>query len=261
MTVTSLPLLPSNDSLFCLLGVRVGVLSSVRSSAHKLWFSVLSSVHPDVLCRYPKLTIFSLRLRERRRRRSAALSSQSAYTEVPNPPLVGEETPLPCSDTDTQEVDRISLLYENRLKTNLFLCYRICNNIWAVMGNKYNYAQELVSKRNWLFEMCKKIHFRIKSDAVIRDEVEVEELVKNRICEIDWWGMGIFVESNFRRLPGEALEWSTVGRRRWDKPQRIWNEGVASYWGSKACGRTMQEIARDGNLAQGALRGINTWEE
>jgi hypothetical protein len=49
---------------------------------------------------------FSFRLRERRRR-SAALLSQSAYTERPIPPLVEQETLLPSSDrgdTDRKEI-------------------------------------------------------------------------------------------------------------------------------------------------------------
>jgi hypothetical protein len=88
MTVTGLPLLSSNDRLLCLLVVTV---------------NVLCSVHPDEFGRCPKLTILSLRLRGGRRRRGryVALPSQSAYNERRNPPLVGEETPLPSSDTDT----------------------------------------------------------------------------------------------------------------------------------------------------------------
>jgi hypothetical protein len=47
-----------------------------------------------------------------RKRRSAALLSQSAYTERPIPLLVEEETPLPSSDRGghRQEGDSISLL-------------------------------------------------------------------------------------------------------------------------------------------------------
>jgi hypothetical protein len=52
-------------------------------------------------------TMFSLRVRERRRR-SAALLSQSAYIERPIPPLVEEVSPLPISDmgiyTDRKEI-------------------------------------------------------------------------------------------------------------------------------------------------------------
>jgi hypothetical protein len=78
----SVTLLPSNGRLLCLLGATRSVLSSVRSV---------------VLYRRSTQTIFSLRLRERRRR-SAALLSRSANIERPIPPLVEEETPLPSSD-------------------------------------------------------------------------------------------------------------------------------------------------------------------
>jgi hypothetical protein len=53
-------------------------------------------------------TIFSLRLRERRRR-SAALLSQSACTERSIPPLVEEETQLPSSDRGDTQTGRRSL--------------------------------------------------------------------------------------------------------------------------------------------------------
>jgi hypothetical protein len=59
---------------------------------------------PDVLCRCAKQTAFIHRLRGRRRRRSAALLSQSAYTERPDSPLFEEETPLPSSDRDTHKI-------------------------------------------------------------------------------------------------------------------------------------------------------------
>jgi hypothetical protein len=108
MTVTYLLLLPSNCRLLCHLGVTLSVLVSVR---------------PGVFGRCSKQTIFSLRLRGRRRRRSAALLSQSAYTEMTIPPPVDEETPFPSSDreghidtqTHRQEGDRINLLEESGL--------------------------------------------------------------------------------------------------------------------------------------------------
>jgi hypothetical protein len=77
--------------------------------------NVLSSVRTDVLGRRSTQALFSLRLRERRRSRrtSAALLSQSAYTERPIPPLPEEETSSPSSGKgDTQERDFIGLLWE-----------------------------------------------------------------------------------------------------------------------------------------------------
>jgi hypothetical protein len=69
--------------------------------------SVLSSVHPDVLCRRSTQTIFCLRLRGVRRRMSNALFNQSAYTERPILLLVRVEAPLPTSDKgDTQTKQR-----------------------------------------------------------------------------------------------------------------------------------------------------------
>jgi hypothetical protein len=55
--------------------------------------SVLSLVCPAALGRFSKQTIFSLHLRARRRR-SAALLIQRAYTHRLNPPIIKEETPF-----------------------------------------------------------------------------------------------------------------------------------------------------------------------
>jgi hypothetical protein len=76
MAVMCLLLLPSSDPLLCLLGVIL---------------SVLSSVCPDVLGTRSEQTILSLTERKEEVRCSA---QSSAITEMPNPPLVEEETPL-----------------------------------------------------------------------------------------------------------------------------------------------------------------------
>jgi hypothetical protein len=76
MAIKYLPLLPSNGHLLCLLGATVSVISVVCCFVHIVFgvpLSVLSLVHPDVLCRCSKQTIFSPHLRGGRWKSAALL--------------------------------------------------------------------------------------------------------------------------------------------------------------------------------------------
>jgi hypothetical protein len=97
--------LSTTDPIWSGLGANPGRRSG-KPATNRMSYGTAT---PDMLCRCSKQTVFSLRLRVRRRT-SAALLSQSSYAEMANPPLRSSDR-----DAHTrQEGECISLLQEIR---------------------------------------------------------------------------------------------------------------------------------------------------